>query len=178
MSRGATDERNRALRRTLRNGFTDAAGLLLSYSKGVQISPNDQTSDYHTTEKESHLLDIVWQHRELTKLHPDWIQTVLRENLNPSISSVLIKLDVSRNQLTTLPLQIFQLANLIEIDVSHNLLTALPCPLSTSQSGQEGTDLDEVVVDRCIVYTGVFCSMCLYIQVYSVACVCIYRCIL
>lgn len=145
MSRGATDERNRALRRTLRSDFTDAAGLLLSYSKGVQISPNDQTSDYHASEKESHMLDIVWQHRELTKLHPDWIQTVLRENLNPSIISVLIKLDVSRNKLTALPLQIFQLSNLVEIDVSNNQLTALPCPLTNSQSGQEGTDLDEVV---------------------------------
>ncbi|KAI6646758.1 Leucine-rich repeat serine/threonine-protein kinase 1-like [Oopsacas minuta] len=146
LSRGATDERNRALRRTLRNDHTEAAGLLLSYSTGVQISPNDQTSDYHTSEKESHLLDIVWQHRELTKLHPDWIQTVLRENLKPAISSVLIKLDVSRNKLTSLPFQIFQLSNLIEIDVSNNQLTLLPSsppPLHNSMC-QEGTDLDEV----------------------------------
>ena len=130
MNRGATDERNRALRRTLRYNFTEAAGLLLSYSKGVQITPNDQSSDYHTSEKESHLLDIVWQHRELSNIHPDWIQTVLRENLRPPITSVLIKLDVSRNKLESLPYQIFQLSNLIEFDVSNNLLTMLPCPPS------------------------------------------------
>ena len=149
MNRGATDDRNRALRRTLRYNFTEAAGLLLSYSKGVQITPNDQSSDYHTSEKESHLLDIVWQHKELSSVHPDWIQSVLRENLRPPICSVLIKLDVSRNKLETLPCQIFQLSNLIEFDVSNNKLSVLPCAPSGPHGkvlSQEGTE--EEVIER------------------------------
>ena len=96
---------------------------------------------------------LIWTKRQLPEVKEKWIvDAVVRQNviiclqksikidgiLNTRVVSRLItKLDLSGNNLTSVPLLLFQLPSLRKLTLADNKITALPLPGSSNQAESE-----------------------------------------
>ena len=99
-------------------------GLLLCYNGGVQLD----TDLAHTrSSSQTAMLAVAWNSKKLPYIYESWLQTVCMEFPVPGNQTrVISNVDVSSNELTNLPVALFQLKHLIRLDVSRNKITDLP----------------------------------------------------
>ena len=130
LQHGATDARLKALTRVLRIPYNNIAGLLLCYNGTVSLdSANMELRKRAGRESvdSSYLLSVNWASKRLSYIEPLWIDLVLLESPKPKADSYVIsQLNLSDNKLTELPLAVFQIESLIRLDVSRNNINTLP----------------------------------------------------
>ena len=124
LQNGATDARLKALTRSLRVPLNDVVGLLLCYNGGVQLDTNLA----HTkTGSQTAMLSVAWNSKKLSYIYESWLQTVCMEFPVPgNRTRVISQVNISSNELSNLPVALFQLKHLTRIDVSRNKITDLP----------------------------------------------------
>ena len=125
---GAKDPENKAIRRTLRGGHTEAAGLMLCYNEYASIVPasKDPNVPLHEGKRPDYAVSLMWNNRDLTALHEKWLHMATVERSPLDSLAAVTQVDLSSNQLQELPLALFQLPFLIKVDVSKNNLEFLP----------------------------------------------------
>ncbi len=135
LQHGATDARLKALKRTLRVPYDSVAGLLLCYNGGVQVVSADEPrqSRRHSKPKPkdpnapSVLVNVAWNSKNLPYIRKEWLGLATVELLKSKDSTCAIsQLDISSNQLTELPIAIFQLPYLTQLEAGRNKLKSLP----------------------------------------------------
>lgn len=125
---GAKDPQNKAVRRTLRAGHKDAAGLMLCYNEYASIMPasKDPHVPMHEGRRPDYAVSLMWNNRDLQAVHENWLHMTTMERCPADSLAAITQIDLSSNQLQELPLALFQLSFLIKIDVSKNSLEFLP----------------------------------------------------
>ena len=143
---GASDARLKALTRTLRVPNNEIAGVLLCYNGGVQQVPIDiRTKKKATTPTEVCKLNVSWNSKSLKYICKDWLEMAIIEL--PSLSNkscVLSTLDISSNQLSELPIEVFQLPYLSQLDISRNQIKHLPLLPDKANSGWTCAKLTQI----------------------------------
>eukprot|EP00794_Sanderia_malayensis_P000449 gene449-1090_t len=135
LEHGAKDTNEFSRKCAAKNGLNNIVQLLLS--NGVYIE-----SEYKLPEIDPCLNPVIinWSKRKLEQLKDPWIlDSIASKNLetnacailteNPRLTRGLItRLDLSFNQLSTLPVLVFQLPSLRKLNLSDNAITVLPSP--------------------------------------------------
>lgn len=125
---GAKDPQNKAIRRTLRAGNTEAAGLMLCYNEYASIMPasKDPHMPVHEGRRPDYAVCLTWNNRDLKAVHENWLHVATVERCPTDSLTAVTQIDLSSNQLEELPLALFQLPFLTKVDVSKNNLEFLP----------------------------------------------------
>ncbi len=110
-------------------------------------------SEYKITEEEPCLQPVIitWSKRKLETIKDKWItDSAINKNHQESARAVLnqnpklvlgliTRLDLSANQLKTLPVLLFQLPSLRKLNLSDNKIRSLPSPESEHKEGEDFT---------------------------------------
>lgn len=124
---GASDARLKALSRTLKMPNNEIAGMLLCYNNGVQQIPTDMRRKKTSNPSDVCKLNVAWNSKNLKYICKGWLEMAITEL--PSLknkSCILSILDISSNQLSELPIEVFQLPHLTQLDFSRNQIRRLP----------------------------------------------------
>jgi Leucine-rich repeat (LRR) protein len=96
-------------------------------------------------------VSIVWHNYALNNLEKEWIYSAPKAVLKPEVAVMLnnhglaatiTNLDISKNRLESLPIEIFQLPSLRHFNASHNEISLLP--IGKGRSGFGSTSSDDV----------------------------------
>ena len=132
LQHGATDARLKALTRVLRMSHNDVAGLLLCYNGSVTVDTAGMELRKRAgkeTNTSPLLISVNWASKKLPYIHPSWLEAVITESPKPAADFyAMSQLNVSDNNLSELPLAVFQLECLSRLDVSRNSISSLPVP--------------------------------------------------
>lgn len=130
LKHGATDARLKALTRVLRIPYNNVAGLLLCYNGTVTVdSSNIELRKRAGKECPSSplLLSVNWASKKLPYIMSSWLELVLIESPKPKADFYGIsQLNLSDNNLCDVPIEVFKLSNLIRLEISRNNITTLP----------------------------------------------------
>ena len=94
-------------------------------------------------------ISIVWHNYALNNLEIEWIysapKAVLRPEVavtlnNQGLAATITKLDLSKNRLESLPIEIFQLPSLKHLTASHNEISLLPVGRRRTSVGSTSSD--------------------------------------
>ena len=142
---GATDARGKALGRSIRFKKDDVIGLILAFNNNVVATSEDRNvlpSDMSAYYDDKILLDLNWNSKGLPYINEQWLKMAVTESPHPQAEFCAIsEIDVSSNSLLEVPLAVFQLENLLSMDLSRNKISTLPldengcgwnCPLLRS----------------------------------------------
>ena len=126
---GAKDARLKALSRSLKAKLNYIAGILLCYNKQVrEVAPDIARALSLSSEGSMTFFQVMWNSKNLKFIHEDWLELVTHELPQPQDRLCAIaQLDISSNQLTELPLEIFKLPYLTTLDFSRNEISVFPC---------------------------------------------------
>ena len=142
LQNGATDARLKALTRSLRQSFDEVAGVLMSYNGGAHVIPNENHLSSNNQESDKTRLapiSVEWNSKKLKYIRESWFHAVLKEVSVPgNRTPVISHIDISSNELTELPVALFQLKHLTRLEVSRNKLTSLP--VSPDDRARQGWD--------------------------------------
>lgn len=144
---GATDARLKALSRTLRKPYNEVAGVLLCYNGGVHVVSSVADGGSNSSQRDGsgkdpevvtgplNLLTVSWNSKHLSYVCEQWLEMATLEvprhvDERPRHCAIS-HLDVSSNELTSVPLAVFQLPHVTQIDLHRNKLSSLP-------EGEEG----------------------------------------
>ena len=128
LQNGATDARLKALSRSLKIPYNDAAGLLLCYNGGLNeiIDVRKPTPEMFGSQPIANL-HVSWNSKNLTYICKEWLELAITELPNPNDKyCVISELDISSNNLTSLPIEIFSLPYLKQLDFNRNKVTQFP----------------------------------------------------
>ena len=130
LQHGATDARLKALRRSLRVPYDDVAGLLLCYNGCIDVVSVVDTAKSvpltHSTPP-AVMLNISWKSKDLPYIRKEWLERAMVEAPRPKDHVCTIsQLDISSNQLASLPIAVFQLPHLTQLEIFRNKLKSLP----------------------------------------------------
>ena len=126
---GAKDTQNKALHRSLkRDNNSKTVGLQLSYNEYANVLPAAKNHQVpHLEGKQPDwAIHLGWQARELKVIDAKWFSLVLEERVQAPSMGVITRVELSSNQLSELPMDLFQLPCLTYLDVSKNNLEFLP----------------------------------------------------
>lgn len=128
LQNGATDARLKALSRSLKIPYNEAAGLLLCYNGGVnEIIDVRKPTPEMIGSKPIANLHVSWNSKNLAYVHKDWLRLAVTEFPNPNDRyCVITELDVSSNNLTALPIEVFNLPFLKQLDFNRNKVAHFP----------------------------------------------------
>ena len=125
---GAKDTRLKALSRSLKASHYDVAGILLCYSNQVkEVSSDIKKALSLSSEITTTYLQVSWNSKNLKFVRKEWLERVICEL--PQFQGhlcAIAQLDLSSNQITELPIEIFKLSSLANLDISRNELKSLP----------------------------------------------------
>ena len=94
-------------------------------------------------------VSIVWHNYALNDLEKEWLYSAPKAVLRPEVAltlnksglaSTITKLDVSKNRLESLPIDVFQLPSLKYLTASHNEISLLPVGNGRSNAGSTSSD--------------------------------------
>ena len=94
-------------------------------------------------------VSVVWHNYALNHVEPEWLyeapKSVLRPEIsatlnNASLAATITNLDISKNRLESLPVEIFQLPSLKHFSASHNEISLLPIGNSRTSVGSSSSD--------------------------------------
>ena len=130
LQHGATDARLKALKRSLRVPYDDVAGLLLCYNGCIDVvSIVDATKSMPLAQQTppAVMLNISWKSKALPYIRKEWLELVTLEAPRPKNRTCTIsQLDVSSNELESVPIAVFQLPHLTQLEIFRNKLKSLP----------------------------------------------------
>lgn len=137
LQHGATDARLKALSRSLKIPYNDAAGLLLCYNNGLNeiIDVRRPIPEMIGSQPLANL-HVGWNSKNLSCICKDWLELAITEF--PSAKDkfcAISELDVSSNNLTSLPIEIFGLPYLKQLDFNRNKVTQFPTDSDQSYGG-------------------------------------------
>ena len=128
LQHGATDARLKALSRSLKIPYNDAAGLLLCYNGGLNeiIDVRRPTPEMIGSQPLANLR-VSWNSKNLSYICKEWLELAITEFPNAKDKFCAIsELDMSSNNLTSLPIEIFSLPYLKQLDFNRNKVTQFP----------------------------------------------------
>jgi Leucine-rich repeat (LRR) protein/ankyrin repeat protein len=128
LQNGATDARLKALSRSLKIPYNEAAGLLLCYNGCLNeiIDVRKPTPEMFGSQPIANL-NVSWNSKNLTYVCKEWLELAITEFPNPNDKyCVISELDISSNNLTSLPIEIFSLPYLKQLDFNRNKVTQFP----------------------------------------------------
>ena len=128
LQNGATDARLKALSRSLKIPYNEAAGLLLCYNGGLSeiVDVRKPTPEMFGSQPIANL-NVSWNSKNLTYVCREWLELAITEFPNPNDKyCVISELDISSNNLTSLPIEIFSLPYLKQVDFNRNKVTQFP----------------------------------------------------
>ena len=125
---GATDARLKALSRSLKIPYNDAAGLLLCYNGGVnEIVDIRRPTPEMIGSKPLAILHVGWNSKNLSYICKEWLQLAIVEFPEANVKFCAIsELDISSNNLSSLPIEIFNLPYMKQLDFNRNKVTEFP----------------------------------------------------
>lgn len=128
LQNGATDARLKALSRSLKIPYNDAAGLLLCYNGGVnEIVDVRRPTQEIVGSKPLANLHVGWNSKNLSYIRKEWLQLAVSEFPESKDKfCVISELDISSNNLSSLPIEIFNLPYLKQLDFNRNKVTEFP----------------------------------------------------
>lgn len=139
LQHGATDARLKALKRSLRVPYDDVAGLLLCYNGCIDvISVADKTKPVPLSQQTppAVMLNISWKSKALPYIRKEWLELATLEAPRPrNCISAISQLDISSNQLESVPIAVFQLPHLTQLELFRNKLKSLPTLPSEPNGG-------------------------------------------
>ena len=128
LQNGATDARLKALSRSLKIPYDEAAGLLLCYNGGLNeiIDIRKPTPEMFGSQPIANL-QVSWNSKNLNYVCKEWLELAITEFPNSNDKyCVISELDISSNNLTSLPIEIFTLPYLKQLDFNRNKVTQFP----------------------------------------------------
>ena len=137
LQHGATDARLKALSRSLKIPYNDAAGLLLCYNNGLNeiIDVRRPTPEMIGSQPLVNL-HVSWNSKNLSYVCKDWLELAITEFPNAKEKFCAIsELDISSNNLTSLPIEVFSLPYLKQLDFNRNKVTQFPTDSDQSCGG-------------------------------------------
>lgn len=134
---GAKDARLKALTRSLKAKLYTVAGILLCYNNQVrEVAADVAKALALSTEGSKTFFQVMWNSKSLKEICKEWLDMVVCEL--PSFknrSCAIAQIDLSTNQITELPIELFKLPYLTTLDISRNQVTALPYDEGKSNGG-------------------------------------------
>ena len=134
---GAKDSRLKALSRSLKAKLYTVAGILLCYNNQVrEVAADVARALALSVEGSKTFFQVMWNSKSLKEMCKEWLETVVCEL--PSYqdrSCAIAQIDLSTNQITDLPIELFRLPYLTTLDISRNQITALPHDEGKSNGG-------------------------------------------
>ena len=149
LQNGATDARLKALSRSLRQSYDEVAGILLCYNGGADVIIEDAKSQLSRDSARLNLafLSVSWNSKKLKYIREGWLQTVCMEvPVSGNRTCAIAHIDISSNELTELPVMLFQLEHLTKLDASRNKLKSLPVSHDNTNRGWDCPKLAELDV--------------------------------
>ena len=125
---GAKDARLKALSRSLKGSLYEVAGILLCNNNYMRELMQDVRNALGlSTDVTKIFLQVMWNSKNLAFICKQWLDLVVTEFPRASNHLCAIaQLDISSNQITELPIEIFKLPSLVNLDVSRNQIGVLP----------------------------------------------------
>ena len=125
---GAKDARLKALSRSLKGSLHDVAGVLLCYNNHLrEVSLEVRKALGLSLDPKLSYLQVTWSSHNLKFICADWLDLAIMEFPKPKGHYCAItQLDLSTNQITELPKEIFKLQSLVNLDISRNQVDFLP----------------------------------------------------
>lgn len=146
---GAKDSRLKALSRSLKGSLSSIAGILLCYNNQVrEVAPDvaralslvlPTSSSSSEKKKATSFLQLMWNSKNLKFIRREWLEVVACElpHRLDDRTCVIAQVDISSNQITELPIELFKLPSLTTLDISRNSIAELPCEEGKSNGGWE-----------------------------------------
>lgn len=126
---GAKDTRLKALSRSLKGSLYNIVGILLCYNNQIrEVAPDIAKALSLSSERLKTFFQVMWNSKNLKFIRKEWLETVVSEI--PQIrdcSCAIAQLDISSNQITELPIELFKLPFLTTLDIGRNQIASLPC---------------------------------------------------
>lgn len=128
LNHGAKDARLKALSRSLKGLLYDVAGVLLCHNNCLREMMADVRKALALPSDVSKIfLQVMWNSKNLEFICKEWLDLVVMEFPRaPDRLCAIAQLDISSNQITELPIEIFKLSSLVNLDVSRNQIGVLP----------------------------------------------------
>lgn len=125
---GAKDARLKALSRSVKAKFYHIAGILLCYNKQVrEVAADIAKALSLSSEGSMTFLQVLWNSKNLKFVCKEWLEVVVHELPRPQDRLCAIaQLDISSNEITELPIEIFKLPYLTNLDFSRNQIKSFP----------------------------------------------------
>ncbi|XP_028415469.1 leucine-rich repeat serine/threonine-protein kinase 1-like isoform X2 [Dendronephthya gigantea] len=145
---GAKDVGNKCLHHAITNKDQEIAMLLL----GKDVNPSEEYNlpqKFRDKRNDLAPVSIVWHNYALNHIEPEWLFEAPKSVLRPEISATLnhaslaatiTNLDISKNRLESLPIEIFQLPSLKHLSASHNEISLLPMGKGQGNVGSTSSD--------------------------------------
>ena len=163
LQNGATDARLKALSRSLKIPYDEAAGLLLCYNGGLQeiVDFRKPTPEMIGSQAIGNL-HVGWNSKNLTYIREEWLELAITEFPNPNDKFLVIsELDISSNNLSVLPIEMFNLQCLKQLDFNRNKVTQFPFVSDKSCGGWTCSKLTTIDAANNLLTALPACLFCL-----------------